>query len=186
MIPVPAGRTVTVCMDGVSDPRIAQGMVPLAQSFASDIFARIGVAVQWRIGFRNCPEQALRVTVSLDTPRDLRPGALAYALPYEGTHIVVFQDRILRTVRQPAQGRLLGHVLAHEIAHILQGICRHSESGIMKPHWGPDDYAQMGRKPLAFTDTDVNLIQIGMSKRAAHATAATTAADSAEAELSQK
>ena len=52
-------------------------------------------------------------------PND-HPGAMAYARPYEGVHIVVLYDRM-----QKVQGRLrpvlLGHVLAHELTHVLLG-----------------------------------------------------------------
>jgi hypothetical protein len=36
---------------------------------------------------------------------------------------------------------ILGHVLVHEITYILQGICRHSESRIMKARWELRDFA---------------------------------------------
>jgi hypothetical protein len=50
-------------------------------------------------------------------------------------------------------------VLVHEITHILQGVDRHSESGIMKAQWTIDDYRAMASKPLSFTPLDVKLIQ---------------------------
>jgi len=38
---------------------------------------------------------------------------------------------------------VLAHVLVHEVTHILQGIPRHSESGVMKAQWDSNDFAQM-------------------------------------------
>jgi hypothetical protein len=92
-------------------------------------------------------------------------GAFAYSLPYGGRHIVVFWDRVLRKVGSSVAPILLAHVLVHEIAHILQGVSRHSKTGIMKATWGPEDYFQMRTKPLEFTDEDVALIHRGLAAR---------------------
>ena len=60
---------------------------------------------------------------------------------------------------------VLAHVLVHEITHILQGLSRHSESGVMKARWDSQDFAQMSWKPLPFTAEDVDLIQRGLAAR---------------------
>jgi hypothetical protein len=53
--------------------------------------------------------------------------ALGVALPLEGSHARVFYDRVLRASPDDAyQDALLAHVMAHEIAHVLQGLIRHS------------------------------------------------------------
>jgi hypothetical protein len=46
---------------------------------------------------------------------------------------------------------LLSHVLAHEIAHVLQGVSRHSESGILKARWDREDFFLMQQHRLNFT-----------------------------------
>src|SRR5689334_24555228 len=51
---------------------------------------------------------------------------------YEGNHIVIFYDRLQRKVKGTQISSLLAHVLAHEVTHILQGIHRHSDRGLMK------------------------------------------------------
>ena len=84
-------RKLTVCMDGAAGP------VPtVARLTVSEMFAGIGVAITWRTQMAGCPVGALKISLSNKTEETLRPGALAYALPYEGTHIVVFYDRIQR------------------------------------------------------------------------------------------
>ena len=62
---------------------------------------------------------------------------------------------------------LLGHVMAHEIAHILQGVARHSERGIMKERWESSDYKQMLKGSLRFTEHDAILIKLGLEVMAA-------------------
>jgi hypothetical protein len=86
-------------------------------------------------------------------------------LPYEGTHIRVFRDRI--EANQPALvPHLLAHVLVHEIVHILEGCTRHSEGGVMKAHWGGADFAQMLWGELPIAQEDIDLVHVGMEKRA--------------------
>ena len=140
-------------------------IVNVASEIASKMFIPAHVALDWHRELRFCRESSGRVVIvsfSTRTSTNFMPGALAFALPYEGQHIVVFYDRIyyanpqIRTV-------LLAHVIVHEIAHILQGIVHHSEEGIMKARWDRNDFAVMKLQPLTFTSTDLRLIRDGMA-----------------------
>jgi hypothetical protein len=150
-------QQVAVCMANM-DIRLQNR----TKAAASDIFAGIGVKILWHSP-RNCPAEAILITLSNETPASLMPGALAYALPYDGTHIVVFYDRVTKKLGNVSI--LLGHVIAHEVTHLLQGVARHSESGVMKANWTGADYQQMNREPLQFTDDDVVLIHSGLKAR---------------------
>ncbi len=158
---VPGAKArVTVCMASLED----MGLENRAKIVSSAIFAGIGVKIQWH-GPSNCPPEGILITFSDETPGSLLPGALAYAMPFEGTHIVVFYDRVKS--KPSSAPSVLGHVIAHEVAHILQGLKRHSESGIMKAQWTGAYYQQMNWKPLRFTDEDVMLIHSGLKVRVA-------------------
>ena len=78
---------------------------------------------------------------------------------------------------------LLAHVLVHEIAHILQGINRHSDEGVMKAHWDANDYHLMQSKPLFFTPKEIDLIQLGVATREEHASSPHQSAANARAML---
>jgi hypothetical protein len=155
-----AERQVTVCMDYAGDLGLENG----AKVVASGIFAGIGVKILWHSS-KQCPAEAIVITFSNETPARLFPGTFAYAMPFERTHIVVFYDRVKN--RPGSVSCLLGHVIAHEVAHILQGLKRHSESGIMKAQYTGADYRQMTWEPLQFTDEDVMLIHNGLKVREA-------------------
>lgn len=156
-------RILTVCMDD------APGPVPtVARMFVAQMFAGIGVRIHWRARLAECPAGALKISLSNKTEETLHPGALAYALPYEGTHIVVFYDRILGMGNLRSVPRVMAHVIAHEIGHILERTVRHSADGVMKARWSNDDIHAMQRKPLAFATEDVDLIYMGLAYRAAH------------------
>src|ERR1700676_5043517 len=73
--------------------------VPLAEKnqaevLASSMFASIGVKIDWRNGQPSGYDKGLVIELKGNTPETEKPGALAYAMPVEGVHIVVFWDRM--------------------------------------------------------------------------------------------
>jgi hypothetical protein len=144
------------------------GVLPLALETASEMFAEAGVRIDWHRGLARCPADGILVSLSDQVPSDadLPPHAMAYALPYEGHHIVIFYDRLKQKARPPQISFLLAHVLVHEVTHILQGIHRHSDRGVMKATWDGSDYKALTWKPLAFTPEDIDLIHRGLAARA--------------------
>jgi hypothetical protein len=70
--------------------------------------------------------------------------------------------------------------MTHEITHILQGISRHSLTGVMKAHWDAHDFAQMAYQPLPFAPEDVDLIQQGLLTQAAGADSSAPSATKVE------
>ena len=152
-------RAVLVCMN----PGANASPVYRAEMTASQVIANAGVKLRWEADPRSCaaPKQAIVITLVENTPVDHHPGAMAYAMPYERTTIVVFHDRI-QAVGVPA---LLAHVLVHEIVHILQGVASHSTTGMMKAKWNAADYSEMHRKLLDLSADDVVLIHNGLATR---------------------
>ena len=170
---LPTERFVHVCLENVFDTSSNGGE---SKTITSHIFAAIGVKLIWvdchgkRAASR---DGTIIVNFSAATPIDLKPGALGLSFPFEGTHARVFCDRIRRSaalsivggVRPSMVSILLGHVVAHEITHLLEGTNVHSNSGIMKASWDASDYDQMARRTLTFTDRDVRLIYAGLDAR---------------------
>ena len=152
--------TVWVQQDAVVHGRV----LIMAADVASKLFTQAGVRIKWCYGHPT--EDAISIEFSERTPSGYRPGSMAFALPYEGVHITVFYDRVSRRAPADLLPTVLGHVLAHEITHVLQRIDRHSETGVMKAHWTNADLDQMVAKRLSFTAEDIELIQRGLSSRA--------------------
>jgi hypothetical protein len=130
------------------------------------MFARIGVSVKWRYG--KPPHGDTEATaVSLVSRVPDHPGALAYStiLPHAAGRVFVFADRVKETVEPHVVPALLAHVLAHEITHVLEGVDRHSETGVMKAHWTRQDYRAMADQSLEFAPADVDMIHYGLAHR---------------------
>jgi hypothetical protein len=153
------------------------------QQAASLIFAGIHVQLTWTDQTQQASKVAgcvgepgahnLAIEIVPHAPAGFSHVALAMALPYadSGVRIVIFYDRVEPLLRghDAPQATVLGYVLAHEIAHVLQGIARHSETGIMRARWTDNDLKQMGIKVLAFTPEDVQLIRRPLAPRDASA-----------------
>src|ERR1700693_3070132 len=162
------GTKAVECTVAVCAPHSPDEVTAPAQLVASQLFRRIGVNLAWHNDARFCqvhPDQAIVISYSRNTPKELQPGTLAMAFPYVRTHIEIFSDRLVG-VGGVVREKLLGHVLAHEITHILQGSALHSDSGLMKEHWDRAELAQMKDHYLSFTDLDVKLIYSGLPMRA--------------------
>ena len=152
--------TATVCLESAGSFTLNR-----ASSLVSKMYAAIGVEIAWRRP-RNCPIGAIRVTMQGFSFPTEEPHSLAYAMPYQGTRIVIFFDRVQQAVDPRRVPALTAHVIAHEIGHILEGVIRHSASGVMKAHWDEDDFSEMAWKPLPFAPIDVALIHQGLLRRA--------------------
>jgi hypothetical protein len=151
-----AGTMVAVCMDFT--PQVMVGVQPAV----SAMFARIGVRINWRdASYCQAISGSVQVHLSHERPTEgASADALAYARLNERT-VVVFLQRVDRFDRSQIR-MVITHVLVHEITHVLEGVSRHSTTGVMKAHWNKDDYFAM-RRTLAFAQEDVDLIRARLS-----------------------
>lgn len=159
---------VKICMEtGVGAPFV----VARGEMIATQLFANIGVDIEWH-GDGRCkvpPEEFLVILLSTGASDGKLPGALAYSRLDDGTHIEVFYNRVVNTVDPHRVPVLLGHVLAHEIGHMLEGQNRHSGAGVMKAHWDEHDFIEMWDRLLPFAPEDAELIQRGIMQRRSQA-----------------
>ena len=159
--------SVTVFVrDSIGDSGLTRNCM-LARGVASGMFATAGVHINWRTGQPKAYElgRPILIDITSNTPEEFHRGVLAYALVFEGDYIRVFYDRIKNPDGPHATTMLLAHVMVHEIAHILEGVDGHSEHGIMKSSWTPDDVVQLVYQPLTFDPEDVQLIRKGLAWR---------------------
>jgi hypothetical protein len=161
----PAG-TVHVCVShALREQSLDAGELRSAQMFRS-----IGVNVEFHNSSRECSPAANTIIVDIvpEAPKTVTLGAMARANMTDGVHIDVFEDRFF-TLNPKLRLALVAHVLVHEITHILEGVARHSETGVMKALWTHQDHERMCIQPLAFAPEDIALIRAGVAARAAGA-----------------
>ena len=142
--------------------------VARAQAIVTRVFASAGLSVEW-LSPRQCrtvPVGALRIVLDATVPSRFGPESLGYSLPYAASSdIHIFYDRI-RQGHPTDYSILLGHVMAHEICHVLEGIERHSSAGLMRPMWTAGDYMEMHHGTLLLDPEDIQLIDLNLPRRA--------------------
>jgi len=165
-------QRLVVCLEDGKHAGVAD-----AAAKATSLFLSAGVKLEWHSEASFCKGQrdAMAVSFLASTPKGFHPAALAYALPYEGVHIQVFYDRIAQADPRLVPS-LMANVIVHEITHILQGIDRHSASGIMKAVWNSSDYTRMNNGQLRFTAVDIEMIHDGFAARTARRAASAVVA----------
>jgi hypothetical protein len=166
--PGPADSKITVYVE--NDANVPSPVVSSARTIAGDMFASIGVQINWRAGTRSDfelrHEKAIAIRLTLETPGGFGVTTGAFTVPTEGVHITVLYNRLAWSRAKPGlTAPLLAHVFVHEITHILEGVARHSETGVMKANWSSSDYYKMQTKTLAFAPEDVELIHRGLANR---------------------
>jgi len=93
--------------------------------------------------------------------------ALGFALPCPqgrgGCLAYIFYPRIqtLAAVDDASLSDVLGHVMAHEIGHLLLGP-GHSPAGIMRAEWTREDLDRAARNELSFTPQQMELLRTGV------------------------
>ena len=159
----PSGWSVNVCLN----PGTNQTEFNVAKGVTSQLLLDAGVRLNWRSSDRDCAESGsgIQIRVSLDTPAEHQPGALGEAFPYEGSHIVVFYDRVQSNCRPSMRTILLGYVMAHEIVHMLQGVASHSPEGLMKAQWTAKDHVAMNHGTMRIAVSDIDLIRAGLERQ---------------------
>src|SRR5215831_6916182 len=134
-----------------------------AQEVVDAIYAEIGVRVVWTHAHSRppgCTKQPLhaQIVVALGSSEYFHNAeAMAFASPFtkRGPCVTLFVDRITSEIRNNPlhAGNVIGHVLAHEMGHILQGLARHAEDRVMKSTFSQHDLYQMWlREHLHFTE----------------------------------
>ena len=140
---------------------IAGTMLARAESVTARILGPVGIRVRWED--RDIRHAAVeRIDIRFANSTTDQSSRFATSLPFasSGVRIIIFVNRIQAAGNHDLlfTSRLLGHVLAHEIGHVLMRTDQHSPQGVMKERWTEDDYAEIRRSYLMFTDENVTAI----------------------------
>jgi len=173
---------------------LPDGLVADAETSSARVFAKAGVAMQWR----NCPardgefldDACQGSTGGNDLVLQIVPRAeraqgavfgVAFVSGSGGAYADIFFDRIQRIHdenRKISIATLLGYVMAHEIGHLLLGEHSHSQAGLMLGKWHADELAKIGRGGLYFDSREAGLLHARVVELNAAQTLAVVASES--------
>jgi hypothetical protein len=157
-------RVVVACLQ--SGTFVMGGVLQSGEHEAAQIFSSIGIQLRW-----SCAEPAgttISIRLAGRVPKQFRKETLAYALPFarQGVRITVFYHRLepIFEEHQGYAGSIFGNVLAHEIAHVLERVDSHSETGIMRRRWDRNDFVSMKFNAFRFAAEDAQTIRESVEK----------------------
>jgi hypothetical protein len=157
-----------VIINVYNDAQISEDTLVQAEQEATRVFHQAGIDNVWveckssipdRIHAAECESLAgprhlgLRIVPWSSKLRDSFFGMAFLSAEGEGTYSDVFYDSVEKLhadwgVSVPG---VLGHVMAHEIGHLLLGSNAHSRSGIMSPRWQGEHLRGVAMGTLLFT-----------------------------------
>jgi hypothetical protein len=150
-----------------NDAQVSRGLLKKAEQEAARVFARARLKVFWTncsggerptLDSANCDHQEpTQISVRIiQHSRDLTNATfgLAYlSAAGPSRYCDVFYSRVQDLQQQggASASSVLGHVLAHEIGHLLLGTNSHSATGIMRAQWYAEELRAAGMGDLLFS-----------------------------------
>ena len=155
---------VAVYNDAKVDPRVLRG----AEAVGAEVFEEAGLKFRWlncgraeesAAEVESCTHIAFPMHLQLRILREPRKlPEFTFGLSYLdvdgiGCYSEVFVAHLDEMRRKTGQSEsvILGHVMAHEVAHLLLGTNSHAENGIMKARWDVGELEEAARGELRFT-----------------------------------
>jgi hypothetical protein len=151
--PISFAATVRLLVD-VPGPELVA-----AKSVAERIYKAAGVSIVWRDpGTKTTGEELTVIVLAQPIPERAGPSGemgVATGTSRERTHIAyVFYNRVVAAAKEfsaPAS-HVLGHVIAHELGHLLLPPDAHTPIGVMHGQFDADDFHQIAAGQLLFTE----------------------------------
>jgi hypothetical protein len=162
-----------------NDVGLKRGTLRLAEENAAAIFRRAGIETEWK----NCPGEEISPQSAVELqppcgqaaypsklvlriirhPRGLVPDVFGVAYlsqDGQGAYCNVFVEPMeeLQRMYPVSLDAILGHVAAHEIAHLLLGRNSHSPTGLMRAHWNSRTIDDLRRGILDFDSTQSSVM----------------------------
>lgn len=155
-----------------------------AEDRAGKIFRQSGIATSWY----NCSVHGL---AGADCSEPLDHGAMVVQIIHDtkklnteifgtsyiggsgyGSYADIFFDRAQRLCREAKVDlpEILGHIISHEIGHLLLGTDSHSRLGIMRAHWESRELKQADRGDLLFSKEQAKAMQARVTAISSNAT----------------
>jgi hypothetical protein len=148
-----------------NDAGVRQALLQRSENIAGKIFRHAGFAILWKdcsqarverpgicIGARGDTAFAVRIV-----PHSLSLSGEAFGVAFvgsdgQGVQADVFYSGIEQLTNDSSANPadIMGHVMAHELGHLLLGLNSHSSLGIMQAHWTDRQLRQMSMGFLKF------------------------------------
>jgi hypothetical protein len=169
---------LTIEVVTVNQARIPRETVKRAEQVATRIFLAAGIRLEWTSSAPDAVEpyretaQQLKIHIVPDSPMKQagrRLGVAERLVDNSDKRTFVFYNQIVDLARLNGVdiAPILGHVLAHEMGHMLLPYGSHTLQGIMREEWDRAQFEAIAKGILTFTAQHSDLIRAHV--RAIHA-----------------
>jgi hypothetical protein len=165
-----------VTINVYNDARVSEQVLAQAEQETTRIFRQAGIDSVWvecqslkpdldRTAECEAPagptHLALRIVPWSSKLRESVFGTAFLSAEGQGTYSDVFYDAVERLHKDwhANLSRVLGHVMAHEIGHLLLGTNAHSPTGIMRLRWQGQELHSISMGTLLFTSEQAGTMQ---------------------------
>jgi hypothetical protein len=154
-----------ISLQVVADARVPRDVVERAKPETARIYQHVGIDVV----FVDEPSADTLTVRVVETPMKEAKGSAMGVAPRSGSQIgrlvYAFYGRVDAYAQQHAKpiAQVLGHVMAHELGHLLLPHGSHAKSGIMTAEWDRKQIEQIGRGWLSFTREQEEAIRARVS-----------------------
>jgi hypothetical protein len=164
---------VSIAISVFNDAGIADAVLVQAEARAAQIMGQAGVRVDWLNcdrggdGFGGLEAPLPADCLAIRFPEHLSVRVVGHPLAAsedifgqsfldasgQGCYAVIYHANFqsLGSESPLSDAQVLGHVIAHEVGHLLLGINSHSALGLMRAHWDPRALEQAAKGNLLFT-----------------------------------
>jgi len=171
----PDAESISLTVSVFNDARVPTGVLSVAQDRAVFIMRRAGIRLEWldcgspgkrppnsgcaaisfpqHLSVRLIRQTSLASEDNFGQSFQDADGAGSYAIVYFRT----LESSQAATMVTP--GELLGHVVAHELGHLLLGLNSHSPGGLMLGSWRAPELRQAAHGNLLFTNEQAERIR---------------------------
>lgn len=164
-----------------NDAQVPVATVVRAEETAKKVLQQAGIDVIWNScgGGSGCESRlsgnylgaqnlSLRVVTRVKTLSNSVFGVSFLGSDGAGQYGDIFYNtaQTLSEIAHVNLADVLGHVMAHELGHLLLGSNAHSQLGIMKPHWSSEELQRITMGRLLFTPQQAQSMKNKLKDRA--------------------
>ena len=159
-----SGEPTELALLVISNPHIPQTVRVRAQRVAARIYRDIGVRLVWVA--QGQPDVPYRFVLKISPAALPSVSQAALGLALGGTFAYAFYGRIqeFTDANHIDLEVVLGHVIAHEIGHLLLPQHYHSKTGLMSSSWTPEQAYGAGQRDLKFSADESRLIRTRLAE----------------------
>jgi hypothetical protein len=164
-VPAAAGESepLKMAVSVFADTKVPADVLESAKAETTEIFARLGIELVWRA---TSPARDVRLTIRVidGTIKGAGKSAMGLAVPNRngpGSSLYALLGRVEAFAAHHGRpvAQILGHVIAHEVGHLLLPTAAHATGCIMVARWDRQQLEQLDRGWLTFTHEEVEDIR---------------------------